>query len=212
MEYESIEMDLTYALAKDFFAIKILKKNRHIRVVQGYFKNDFSYPLVMKKMSLKSKDPLFLKKYRLLEKSEAYLKEHLSSPIIPVLIAKKNRDKKIFLLESYIAGITLNQLFYIKNRENKLYERIRTGFLISQKENAYYLKETLVRLHRQRIIHGDINLKNLIINEKGRIYMIDFNSSIAGESLKESIFRQAQTWEIRQFNLIWKEVENRLYL
>ena len=67
----------------------------------------------MKKLSLKPSN------YWLLNRSEAYVKENLKSPVIPRVLAKKNRDGCIYIIESYIPGITLNQLFYMKKRENR---------------------------------------------------------------------------------------------
>lgn len=205
-------MDLTHDLEKRFFPVKTLKKNEGSHVMQGFLKNDFAHPLVMKKIKVKPTNSYSLKAYNLLEKSETYLKEHLKSPIIPTLVAKENRTGKIFIMESYIPGITLNQLFYMKNKGNKWYEKFKMGFVISQKENYYTLKETLEGFHGKKIIHGDIHLKNLMINEEGRIYMIDFNSSIVGDEINQTVLKKLKIMEQAQFKLVWKKIEKNLYI
>ena len=65
-------------------------------------------------------------------------------------------DDYIFLIYKYFEGITLEE--YFKNNNQKL-DEIQAGFIM------YKLLEILDYLHQNKIVHGDIKMSNIIIND-----------------------------------------------
>ena len=90
----------------------------------------------------------------------------VSSPHCVRLLAMENFSGRKALVLEYIRGVSLFQL--------------REGFLLSQEEIAYILNsinQGLLDLKAKGLSHGDLSLDNVLVDEKARVYLIDFGKA-----------------------------------
>ncbi|MDD7218966.1 MAG: serine/threonine-protein kinase [Clostridia bacterium] len=105
-------------------------------------------------------------------RKEADMMLKLSHPSLPGVADYVEDGEKCYIIMEYIKGKSLGQ--YLK--EGKIFsisDIIRIGT-----ETA----DILVYLHSRKppVYYGDLKPDNLIMNEDGRIYLVDFGSSVRG--------------------------------
>ena len=92
--------------------------------------------------------------------------------------------KDIYLIQEYVSGISLYQ--YMRNKGNKAIAPETARFFIKQ------LVECLKYLHsktktKEAIVHRDLKLENIIIDDRNNIKVIDFGFAVQtfpGQKLK----------------------------
>ena len=72
----------------------------------------------------------------------------------------------------YIEGSRVKDLLYFLSSKKRMHLCFQIGQLIG-------------RLHRNRIIHGDLTTSNMIISETGKLFFIDFGLSEHSEELEK---------------------------
>jgi serine/threonine protein kinase len=125
--------------------------------------------VVVKILHLKS-----VKKWKIVElfEREAKTLKNIDHPFIPDYIdyftESKNGDTEYYLVQEYIAGKNLSQLV----AEGKRFSEEHV-FDIAEK-----LFSILVYLQNLQppVVHRDINPKNIIINDKNDVYLVDFGA------------------------------------
>lgn len=94
------------------------------------------------------------------------------------VLAWENLEKGPALVLEYIHGVTLQNLI----RTQSLSRELLTEILVQ-------VRLGLQNLHRNHVFHGDLNLKNIMINGNGNIKLIDFGfSGSRGEQLLTPLF------------------------
>lgn len=86
------------------------------------------------------------------------------SPYVPVLLDWYQDDETVLLVEPYIQGECMQDVPTLSELE---------AVMVAQK-----VLSILRELHSLQIVHGDIKPANLIQQENGAIYLIDFGSAI----------------------------------
>ena len=86
------------------------------------------------------------------------------------VLAWENLPKGPALVLEYIDGVTLDQVLKTYKLSKDLAEEIFSQICLGLKA-----------LHRSQVIHGDLNLKNIMINKEGVIKIIDFGVAPAHE-------------------------------
>lgn len=109
---------------------------------------------------------IVVKKYISAENAELYLrlKEVRQKNLVQILQVAKKSQKALVIME-YIGGQTLEE-----------YQKEHLNF--SEEETADYIQqllEGLGEIHKQNIVHRDINPKNILISIDGVIKIIDFD-------------------------------------
>lgn len=125
-------------------------------------KNDYKiYHLRNKKLN---KD-IILRSYQAVSSAyeELYRIEHPNLPLIYDVISLKDGQ---IVLEEFIQGITVAQVM-----ESGMYSYIGAKRIIYAVCNALHI------LHERNIVHRDIKPENVMIDNNGRVVLIDFNTS-----------------------------------
>lgn len=78
----------------------------------------------------------------------------------------KSRRKTKYLILEFIDGKTIHQLI-----SSHQYIRIDTMMEIIQQ-----ITNALTYIHQKKVVHRDITLKNIMIDQSGRVYLIDFGN------------------------------------
>ncbi|MEB3216647.1 MAG: tetratricopeptide repeat protein [Nostocales cyanobacterium 94392] len=123
---------------------------------------------VVKKLKPQATDPVTLETARRLFDTEAKVLYKLGrNEHIPQLLAYFEENKQFYLVQEYIQGHDLN-------------EEIKPGKPISENQVISLLQEILEILefvHQQKVIHRDINPRNILRQEKdGKLVLIDFGA------------------------------------
>lgn len=123
---------------------------------------------VVKKLKPQANDPITLQTARRLFDTEAKVLYMLGRhERIPQLLAYFEENQEFYLVQEYIYGHDLN-------------EEIRPGKPISQDQVISLLQEILEILefvHHQKVIHRDINPRNILRDDKdGKLVLIDFGA------------------------------------
>ena len=123
---------------------------------------------VVKKLKPQANDPTTLQTARRLFDTEAQVLHKLGiHEHIPQLLAYFEENKEFYLVQEYIYGHDLD-------------EEIKPGEPISEDQVISLLKEILEILefvHEQKVIHRDINPRNILRRDKdGKLVLIDFGA------------------------------------
>jgi tetratricopeptide (TPR) repeat protein len=123
---------------------------------------------VVKKLKPQASDPVTLQTARRLFDTEAKVLYQLGRhEHIPQLLAYFEENQEFYLVQEYIHGHDLN-------------EEIKSGKPINQDQVISLLQEILEILefvHQQKVIHRDINPRNILRQEKdGKLFLIDFGA------------------------------------
>ncbi|MBE9215867.1 tetratricopeptide repeat protein [Plectonema cf. radiosum LEGE 06105] len=123
---------------------------------------------VVKKLKPQATDPVTLETARRLFDTEAKVLYKLGRhEHIPQLLAYFEENQQFYLVQEYIQGHDLN-------------EEIKPGKPISEDQVISLLQEILEILefvHQQKVIHRDINPRNILRQEKdGKLVLIDFGA------------------------------------
>lgn len=122
---------------------------------------------VVKKLQPQSQDPSTLEIARRLFDTEAQVLYKLGThDRIPQLLAYFEENAEFYLVQEFIPGYNLSQ-------------EITAGKTYAQTEVTALLQEVLTILefvHQQNVIHRDINPRNLLRREDGKLVLIDFGA------------------------------------
>ncbi|MEA5596095.1 tetratricopeptide repeat protein [Rivularia sp. UHCC 0363] len=122
---------------------------------------------VVKKLKPQATDPATLQTARRLFDTEAKVLYKLGRhEHIPQLLAYFEENQEFYLVQEYINGHDLS-------------EEIKPGEPISQEQVISLLQEILEILefvHQQKVIHRDINPRNILRHENGKLVLIDFGA------------------------------------
>lgn len=121
-------------------------------------------------------------KARELFEREAKVLYSLNHPQIPKFLAWFVENERLFIVQEYIDGKTYSQLFQERSHQNQAFSEAEViQWLID-------LLPVLDYLHRQKIIHRDVSLDNLMLpNDQSKPVLIDFGL------VKEKV---SQIWSI----------------
>ncbi|CAD8204514.1 unnamed protein product [Paramecium pentaurelia] len=96
--------------------------------------------------------------------TEIRIQSKLHHPHIVELVEYFEDEKFIYLVQEYCSKGTLRQQICKRRlQENEIYNYI------------YQLNEALIYLHRQRIVHRDLKLDNILLDDNDTIKLTDFN-------------------------------------
>lgn len=95
-----------------------------------------------------------------------------SNPFVPSLLDWYEDEKNIFMVETYFSGQTLD--IWAKEK-NDAGEKCSESEVV---EIAIKILHILDYVHKCGVIYGDVKPNNIIRNEQGEIFIIDFNSAI----------------------------------
>lgn len=145
------------------------------------------------------------KSYRIKEIDEKLIKRRTKSEakILERLLNQINIPK--------IKGIEGNKLIIEYIPGKKISENLENLSLKEQKNIMKDLGNQVAKLHNEDIIHGDLTTSNFIINEKGKIYIIDFGLSFISSKIEDKandiyLLKQAlKTKHSKNFEFLFKE-------
>lgn len=105
-------------------------------------------------------------------KKEAKLLRLLEHPSIPKMVDYAEREAYCYLVMEYIRGKSLGQWL----REGRLFSVPETI------ELALTTAEAMEYLHTRKpaVFYGDLKPDNLMLQENGRLYVVDFGSAVPG--------------------------------
>lgn len=106
--------------------------------------------------------------------SEGTILKILDLECVPKYIEEFNENGTNYIVIEYIEGIDLKEW----SRQNKT--ETKKKFEILEK-----IAMSLEEIHEKGIIHRDIKPSNILIDNKNRVYLIDFGSSICKEKEEE---------------------------
>lgn len=122
---------------------------------------------VVKKLKPQATDPTTLEIARRLFDTEAKVLYKLGNcERIPQLLAYFEEDAEFYLVQEFVSGHDLSQ-------------ELTPGRTFTQAEVTILLQEILAILefvHQQNVIHRDINPRNLLRREDGKLILIDFGA------------------------------------
>lgn len=113
-----------------------------------------------------------VKELPLAKKREAKLLRLLDHPFLPGMIDYAERGEYCYLVMEYIQGKSLGE--YLKNgRQFTPEEILRMGNRVLQ---------ILIYLHARKpaVYYGDLKPDNLMMNDEGEVYLVDFGSAVLG--------------------------------
>jgi serine/threonine protein kinase len=129
----------------------------------------FHEPCVVKEFLPQQQGEYETQKSRELFVREAKILHQIDHPQIPKFFACFEEDKKLFLVQEYVKGQTYATL---------LQERRQAGRTFSEPEIIQWLQHLLPvlrYLHDQQIVHRDISLDNIMLQDESHLPMlIDF--------------------------------------
>lgn len=150
----------------------------------------FNEPCVIKEFLPQQQGEYEAQKSRELFVREAKILHQINHPQIPKFFACFEEDNKLFLVQEYIKGQTYSTL---------LRERQQQGRTFSEPEVVKWLQDllpVLSYLHDRQIVHRDISLDNIMLQDESHLPMlIDFGigrSALVqgGQSINSSHPRQ----------------------
>jgi serine/threonine protein kinase len=98
--------------------------------------------------------------------------QRLNSDYFPKLFASFKTDKGDWVLvQEYVSGQSLYQLLKSKTIKGGMPEPLC-------KANFKQIAEAVKVLHSCQICHRDLKLENILVNDRGRIKIIDFGFSV----------------------------------
>ncbi len=107
---------------------------------------------------------------------EANLIKSMKHPAIPVIYDIEEFNNSICIIEEYIAGKSLRE--YIHDRSLNTDDILRIGKEICE------ILEYMHNYNESGVIHLDIKPDNIIIDNKGKVKLVDFGNSIAEGEIK----------------------------
>ena len=113
-----------------------------------------------------------VKELPLTKKREAKLLRLLDHPFLPGMIDYAERGEYCYLVMEYIQGKSLGE-YLKKGRQFTPEEILRIGNRVLQ---------ILIYLHARKpaVYYGDLKPDNLMMNEEGEVYLVDFGSAVLG--------------------------------
>ncbi|HIW50964.1 MAG TPA: serine/threonine protein kinase [Candidatus Blautia intestinavium] len=113
-----------------------------------------------------------VKELPLTKKREAKLVRLLDHPFLPGMIDYAERGEYCYLVMEYIQGKSLGE-YLKKGRQFTPEEILRIGNRVLQ---------ILIYLHARKlaVYYGDLKPDNLMMNEEGEVYLVDFGSAVLG--------------------------------
>ena len=111
-----------------------------------------------------------IKQLPISKKTEAKLLKHLNHPSLPRMTDYTEQDDSCYLVMEYIKGKSLE--FHLKESYQFSFAQILTI--------THTILQIFQYLHSQKppIYYGDLKPDNLILDENGKIYLIDFGSAL----------------------------------
>jgi Kae1-associated kinase Bud32 len=113
------------------------------------------------------------------------IKERISKeyrhPILDKRIIKARNKEEAFLLNKVKDKLNTPIVFYVS--ENK----IVLEYIKNQETHEKHLEKIgseIAKMHNENVIHGDINLINIIINKK-KVYFIDFGLGFVSRKIED---------------------------
>lgn len=156
-------------LQSRYRVIKILGQGGFGRTYLAEDIGRFNELCALKELIPAQPDNYFLEKSKQLFQREATILYQIQHPQIPQFRATFEEDKRLFLVQDYVAGKTYRTL---------LDERLAAGQTFSETEVFDLLRQllpVLAHIHSRGIIHRDISPDNIIRREgDGKPVLIDF--------------------------------------
>lgn len=111
-----------------------------------------------------------IKQLPISKKTEAKLLKHLNHPSLPRMTDYTEQDDSCYLVMEYIKGKSLES--HLKESYQFSFDQILTI--------THTILQIFQYLHSQKppIYYGDLKPDNLILDENGKIYLIDFGSAL----------------------------------
>jgi Kae1-associated kinase Bud32 len=113
------------------------------------------------------------------------IKERISkkyrNPVLDKRIIKARNKEEAFLLNKVKNKLNTPIVFYVS--ENK----IILEYIKNEKTHEKHLEKIgseIAKMHNENVIHGDINLINIIINKK-KVYFIDFGLGFVSQKIED---------------------------
>ncbi len=128
----------------------------------------FNELCALKELIPSQAETYFLEKSKELFQREAAILYQIQHPQIPQFRATFEEDKRLFLVQDYVAGKTYKTL---------LDERLAAGITFSEAEVLQLLRQllpVLAHIHTKGIVHRDISPDNIILRDDGKPVLIDF--------------------------------------
>ena len=166
-------------------AIEGLKYNKSLEIGRGaagvVFVHDEELDICVKYLHdpNKSKNTLF-QEFKLLDSASKIKFKRLNIPKPNVFIPNQNPAKNIFTMER-VHGITVEQIELEPNEFLKVTTGDKNTIRIIiddlRKHIDDYVDDIEI-LHKNKIIHADLHVRNVMLDENGKVYLIDFGNSI----------------------------------
>jgi len=141
---------------------------------------------------------------------EVIIKERINKkyrhPILDKKIIKVRNKEEGFLLKK-IKEINLNSPYVFYISENKI---IMDYIKPEKHRNILKIGEEIAKMHNNDIIHGDLNIINLISN-KDRIYFIDFGLGFISKKIEDKatdllVFKKTLK-SLKKTEDLWENIE-----
>lgn len=115
----------------------------------------------------------------------------LNVPHAHAVAVNMEAHKSFFTMET-IDGVTLEQLIELPGERQKFLERANLSEeaiidLLGDMNLIEKMKQDLVYLHEQGILHGDIHPRNIMIDIDGEFHLIDFGNAIMVANLPSGV-------------------------
>ena len=143
--------------------IKSIGKGAFGEVFLVRLKSDKTQYFAMKKLKKEK-----FKKISKLVRNERDVGTYVKSPFVISIIKAFQDTENLYLVSEYVRG---KDLYYYWKKKNKKFSLSLTRFYIAE------LILALEDLHGQNIVHRDIKLENILLDEKGHIKLTDFGLS-----------------------------------
>ena len=102
----------------------------------------------------------------------------MEHPNVTKLYETFETAKEIYLIQEYVNGVSLYQ--YIKSKSaKKILPEDQARFIFKQ------LCESIKYIHSRNIVHRDLKLENILIDDRNNLKLIDFGFSICVDSTQK---------------------------
>lgn len=155
-------------LQSRYRVIKILGQGGFGRTYLAEDIGRFNELCALKELIPSQTETYFLEKSKELFQREAAILYQIQHPQIPQFRATFEEDRRLFLVQDYVAGKTYKML---------LDERLAAGMTFSEAEVIQLLRQllpVLAHIHTRGIVHRDISPDNIILRDDGKPVLIDF--------------------------------------